>query len=470
MNNEKRDRVTDMRRLLLFLLLAAAALALPIYLLAAGGDGGAGPGGMDGGSAGRPPQTTAGFADRASQTAAESADRSAQTTAEPPARPERTTTEPVVRPIRTTAEPADRPMQSDGVSDGSAPADDDQLFSAGVPPVFGDAISMAEDQDGAPVLRYAPKPPDDPVGGYAPNGNILITISAIGDCTIGYDESFGQGNRFDQVYAANGHNPAYFFENVLHILSDDDITVANLETVFTNAAKKASKAYRFKGPPEYARILEEGSVEVVNLANNHMFDYYQKGYDDTVETLNASTVGHFGYDEYHIEEIRGVKIGFAGFHIGAGGWGHRKQSITNALEKLRPQVDLLVLSYHWGVEGKYTESADQRSLARFSIDNGADLVLGHHPHTLQPIEIYKERAIAYSLGNFVFGGNRNPKDKDSIILRQSFEFDAESRHLEKIYEPEVIPVSISSVADRNDYRPTPVEGAAAVRISGKLKY
>ena len=302
-----------------------------------------------------------------------------------------------------------------------------------------------------------------------PPGDISVTISAIGDCTIGYDETFGQYNRFDQVYAANNRDPAYFFENVVDILSDDDLTIANLETVFTDAKKKADKTYRFKGPPEYVKILEEGSVEVVNLANNHMFDYFQKGYEDTIETLNNSSVGYFGYDNRVIIDVKGIKVGLAGFHIGGGGWSGKKKEITNALEALRPEADIVVISFHWGIEGNYRESGDQRSLAHYAIDNGADLVLGHHTHTLQPIETYKGKTIAYSLGNFCFGGNRNPKDKDTIILRQTFIFDPESLELLEMPEPIIIPASVSSVKDRNDYRPTVVEGADAERVMKKVK-
>jgi len=322
----------------------------------------------------------------------------------------------------------------------------------------GDGAWAPGVNEGEPERLETDGPPED----------IVVTISAVGDCTLGYDEAAGRQNRFDQVYAANGGDPAYFFMNVLDILSEDDLTIANLETVFTESKKKADKAYRFSGPPEYVRILEEGGVEAVNIANNHMFDFFQKGYDDTVETLTNSTVNHFGYETYLIEEIRGVKVGMAGFHIGGGGWSHKKQAVTDALATLRKNADLVVVSFHWGVEGNYKPSGDQRSLARYAIDNGADLVLGHHPHTLQSIETYNGRTVVYSLGNFCFGGNRNPKDKDSIIYLQSFLFDGESLALTELLDPVVIPVRVSSATDRNDYRPTPVYGADAERIMKKV--
>ena len=333
---------------------------------------------------------------------------------------------------------------------------------------YGDNSAAKTEQGGEQDPAADPGNGGGPGTGPAAPENITVTISAVGDCTIGYDETFGYSNRFDQVYAASGHDPAYFFENVAGIFAEGDLTVANLENVFTDSGKKADKAYRFKGPPGYVTILEEGKIDVVNIANNHIYDYFQKGFDDTVATLKKSSVGYFGYDAYHIADVKGVKVGFAGFHIGGGGWSGKKKEVTKALETLRSEADIVVMSFHWGIEGHYKPTGDQRSLARYCVDNGADLVLGHHPHTLQSVEVYKGRTIAYSLGNFCFGGNRNPKDKDSIILRQSFEFDGLSMEMLEVPGPEIIPVSVSSVANRNDYKPTPVEGDAAARVMRKV--
>jgi poly-gamma-glutamate synthesis protein (capsule biosynthesis protein) len=298
---------------------------------------------------------------------------------------------------------------------------------------------------------------------------ISLTISAVGDCTIGFDDSFGHANRFDQVYRDSGYDPKYFFGNVADILGSDDLTIANLETTFTTASKKADKAYRFKGDPSYVRILEEGSVEAVNVANNHMYDYLQQGYEDTLATLGQSSVAYFGYDTYLVMNVKGIRVGLAGFHIGSGGWSGRKKAIEGAIGALRESADLVVVSFHWGIEGKYAPTGDQTSLARFCAYNGADLVLGHHPHTLQGVETVNGKAIAYSLGNFCFGGNRNPKDKDTMIFQQTFEFDAGTKRLEGSSEPKIIPVSLSSVTSRNDYRPTPLEGDEAARVLQKIQ-
>jgi poly-gamma-glutamate synthesis protein (capsule biosynthesis protein) len=308
-----------------------------------------------------------------------------------------------------------------------------------------------------------------PVTGRKKPAVTTLTVSAVGDCVIGYDDAFGTDNRFDTVYKneAKG-DPAYFFANVKSILAADDLTIANLESTFTDATKKNEKAYRFKGPPEYVRILEKGSVEAVNIANNHMYDYLQKGFDDTVATLKASRVKYFGYDTLLFMERKGIRIGMAGFHMGPRPWVGRKAELLEALEKLRAGADLVIVSYHWGIEGNYMPMELQKSLARFTIDNGAHLVLGHHPHVLQGIGRYKGRTIAYSLGNFCFGGNRYPKVRDTMILQQTFEFGPDGK-LTGAEEPKIIPASVSSVGNRNDYRPTVLTGAEGQRVEAKIR-
>ena len=299
---------------------------------------------------------------------------------------------------------------------------------------------------------------------------VAITISAIGDCTLGYDDSQGAEGRFDRVYKAAGDS-AYFFSNVIGVLGADDLTIANLEGVFTESTKKEDKAYRFHGDPAYAQILKAGSVEAVNLANNHTLDYFQRGYDDTTAALDAASVIHFGGGSVRIVDVKGVRVGLAGFHIGGGGWSHRQKQIDAAFKAFDGTTDLRIFSFHWGIEGRYEPTADQISLARHCVDKGADLVLGHHPHNLQGIETYKGRTIAYSLGNFCFGGNRNPNDKDTMILQQAFGFDLSApgaATLVSIGDAAAIPASVSSSAGRNDYKPRTLEGEEAERVSKKI--
>ncbi|MCL2163427.1 MAG: CapA family protein [Oscillospiraceae bacterium] len=311
---------------------------------------------------------------------------------------------------------------------------------------------------------------DSAIDASEDKGPIQITISAAGDCTLGFDESAqSPGNRFDAVYKQNNHDPAYFFSNVFDIFNEDDLTIVNLEGPFTESTKKADRTFNFRGDPSYVRILEEGSIEAVNLANNHSFDYGQQGYDDTVRTLQESGVKYFGYETILVMDINGVNVGIAGFYIGGVDWTSRRKMISDALDRLNAEADLKIISFHWGIEGSNVPTRFQTSLARFCIDKGADLVLGHHPHVLQGIENYNGKYAVYSLGNFSFGGNRNPPDKDTIIFQQTFEFDRKTKELTSVLEPNVIPVSVSSVKTHNDYRPTPLKGAEAEAVLARIE-
>ncbi len=128
---------------------------------------------------------------------------------------------------------------------------------------------------------------------------------------------------------------------------------------------------------------------------------------------------------------------------------------------------LVIASFHWGIERKNYPNSVQKDLGRFTIDSGADLVLGHHPHVIQGIENYKGKYIVYSLANFCFGGNRNPSDKDTFIFQQTFEFkNGEKTDSDKI---NIIPCSVSSVKHRNNYQSTPVEGDEAKRILQRIE-
>lgn len=292
-----------------------------------------------------------------------------------------------------------------------------------------------------------------------------ITISAAGDVTLGRDESYGYELSFDHEFEVQNQDYGYFFRNVKDIFEQDDITIVNLETTLTNATEKADKTFRFKADPSYVEILKQGDIEAVNIANNHTHDYLEQGYLDTVATLENAGVGYFGYEHKYITDVRDIKVGFLGFTA----WNEsqeQKDMIKQSIEDLRNEgADLVIITYHWGIELDNIPNSVQRNMAHFSIDSGADLVLGGHPHVLQGIEEYKGKQIVYSLGNFSFGGNRNPKDHDTMIYVHKFNF----KNGELISdENEVIPCSISSVSDRNNYQPTPLEGEEKQRVLERI--
>lgn len=156
-----------------------------------------------------------------------------------------------------------------------------------------------------------------------------------------------------------------------------------------------------------------------------------------------------------------------GIYVLADGMGRQQQVIDNIQAVKDQGAQVVIVSFHWGTEKSNYPDETQKALAHTAVDSGADLVLGHHPHVLQGIEKYKGKNIVYSLGNFCFGGNRNPADKDTMIFQQTFTF--ENGALVQDDVTNIIPCSLSSVQQYNDYQPTPLEGEEAQRVQQKIQ-
>lgn len=292
------------------------------------------------------------------------------------------------------------------------------------------------------------------------NKSIKITISAAGDCTLGVDSRYN--NTFNNYYKKNGS--AYFLKKVKKVFSKDDVTIVNLEGPFTNATNRASKTFTFKGPASYAKILKKGSVEVVNVANNHTFDYGKKGYSDTLRTLKKNKIKYCRNGSIAYKTVKGIKIAFLGFNQLEG---ITSSDVKKAIKKAKKQkAKIIIVSFHWGIERDYYPSAIQKSLGRAAIRDGATLILGHHPHVLQGMERYKGRYIVYSLGNFCFGGNTNPSDKDTMIFQQTFTI--KNGRVAKNKDIKVIPCSLSSSSYTNDLQPRILSGKNRKRVLKKI--
>lgn len=298
-----------------------------------------------------------------------------------------------------------------------------------------------------------------------PNAEISITISVVGDCTLGTDENFNYARSLNAYYEKNG--PAYFLKNVKSIFEADDLTIANLEGTFTDLKTRADKTYAFKGPAEFVKILTSSSVEAVTLANNHSRDYGMQSLTDTRNTLDSAGVIHFGYDVTKVVEVKGIKVGLVGIYELIDHTG-RAQQVKDNIAKVKSEgADIVIVIFHWGIERDAAPNSHQTMLGRLAIDEGADLVCGHHPHVLQGIETYKGKNIVYSLGNFCFGGNSNPSDKDTMIFQQTFTVTKDGVKDDNVTN--VIPCSLSSEKNRNNYQPTPATGSEAERIMKKIK-
>ena len=295
---------------------------------------------------------------------------------------------------------------------------------------------------------------------------VEITISAAGDVTMGGYRGQGYEWSFQQMWEQQ-NDPAYFFENVEPIFSADDLTIVNLEGPLTTATVfRESQTYCISGDPAYVEALTAGSVEAVSMANNHLMDYYEAGRDDTVAAVEGAGIVYAFNDRVGIYETKGIRIGLISVNVIGYGSGVEK-FIKKGMEELKEQqANLILVNCHWGVERENVPEDYARRLGKSCIDWGADLVIGHHPHVIQGIEQYNGKYIVYSLGNFCFGGNRNPADKDCIIFQQTFRF--KDGELLEDTSAGIIPCSVSSVTNRNDYKPTPAEGEAYERILGRM--
>ena len=295
---------------------------------------------------------------------------------------------------------------------------------------------------------------------------VSLTLSVVGDCTLGTDETFDYDTSLNAYYENYGAD--YFLQNVKDIFSTDDLTIANFEGTLTDSDEREDKTFAFKAPASYASILTSGSVEAVNTANNHSHDYGEQSFNDTLAALDDAGIVHFGYDETAVMDVKGIKVGLVGIyelydHL------EREQQLKDNIAKVKADgAQLIVAIFHWGNETETVPDSNQTTLGRIAIDEGADLVCGHHPHVLQGIETYKGRNIVYSLGNFCFGGNSSPSDMDTMIYQQTFTIDADG--VKKDNVTNIIPCSISSAAydGYNNYQPTPAEGDEATRILGKI--
>lgn len=318
-----------------------------------------------------------------------------------------------------------------------------------------------------PVAAPSPET-NDAVAAPAPQetapGELRIVISAVGDCTLGSDHRSARApGSFHVEMDALGNDYRVPFSSVLDVLSKDDLTIANLETTLSTATTRIEAPFVFSGKPEYAQILTEGSVEIVNVANNHSYDLGVAGYKETLGALSHHGVGAFGNGIVDTRVIKGVEVVNLGY---TGGRSDIRDGVMRAVKKHKRPDNIVIVSFHWGIEGVNYPNDEQKLLGRAAVSAGADLVLGHHPHVLQGIERYKGRQIVYSLGNFVFGGHSNPDDKESIIYQATFT--SKDGRMQQS-EAQILPVRISSVTDRNDFRPVLLDGADKERVLARIE-
>ncbi len=251
-----------------------------------------------------------------------------------------------------------------------------------------------------------------------------VSIAAVGDLML--------SSWAIPVLRAKGTD--YPYEKTHGILNSADAAIANLEAPFTTAGEPFEKKFNFKVPPEFARSLKTAGIKVVNLANNHIMDFGVTGLESTIKTLDMNGVQHSGAgmnrEEAHVPAVlnlEGKRVAFFGFSMtfptefyakedSAGTAYPEAEQLVRDISNWKQKVDFVIASFHWSAEKRDTPKDYQIYFAHLAIDSGADLVLGHHPHVLQGIELYKNKLIAYSLGNYAFA-SYSKSAFDSIILK-----------------------------------------------------
>ncbi len=292
-----------------------------------------------------------------------------------------------------------------------------------------------------------------------------LTVSLMGDCTLGTDEAFNYDTSLNAYFATQGAD--YFFQNVRPILEADDLSIVNMEGTLTESTERNWEKFAFKGSPDFVNILSGSSVEAANIANNHSHDYGDQSFEDTKATLKEAGITPFGYDDTAVVTVKGVKVGLVGIYELNDHLERKQQLKDNIAQVRRDGADLIIVVFHWGNERETVPDSNQMTLGHLAVDYGADLVVGHHPHVLQGIEEYRGRYIVYSLANFCFGGNSAPTDMDTMIFQQTFTL----RNGEVLCDSntKIIPCSVSSATGYNNYQPTPSEGSEAERILQKIE-
>lgn len=302
---------------------------------------------------------------------------------------------------------------------------------------------------------------------------VTVTISACGDCTMGIDKQFAYEGSFNDTFDKKGAD--YFLEKVKPIFDADDLTIANLECILTDKGERRNKNWAFRGKPEYVDVLLHGGVDAVAFANNHCMDFGDISYTDTMNILEEKNMPYASYERVTTYDANGIKVGMIAINcLGVteesettGSIGQAEKYLAEDMEKLKGMnCDMIVVSFHWGVQSDPKLSENQKVLGHKAVDMGADLVLGHHPHIIQGIEKYNGAYIVYSLANFCFGGHKNPKDKDTFIYQQTFTFlggEKTDKTTARVY-----PCRVTSVKDYNNYQPVVVEGEDADKVIKKI--
>lgn len=309
-----------------------------------------------------------------------------------------------------------------------------------------------------------------------------VKVTFVGDCTLGNsprDRQYNHDISFEGYLEKYGLE--YPFLNVLDYFRNDDLTVINLEGIFYDfESGKVSKTYNFRTATDNARLLTLCSIEACGIGNNHSMDYGSAGLKASLKALDDLGVGWFGVNQgangVYIYEKDGIKIGFMSVYYGywAAGGNNVKKIEKNFTDMKAAGCQVIVACMHCGTDYDVIHDSAQERVAKKLISCGADIVIGHGPHSIQGLRVENGITTLWSLGNFSFGGNtklNNKNDKtlniESLMAQITFSFDENNKYLG--HQLNLFPAHMSGISTANDYQPTLVGGEEAKRIMAYLQ-
>ena len=324
-------------------------------------------------------------------------------------------------------------------------------------------ITPTPHPDATPTPEPTPVPSPTPV--YQADGSVLITITAVGDVTIGRNVQHSGTSIFEKELAKQDNDINFIFRNVKDIFEDDDLTIANFEGVLANEysipSKKRENSYLFLAPTSYVEALTNNGVEAVTMENNHVGDFGDDGIASTIKTMEEAGIVWSNKENMGVYEVQGLRIAMLAYQtLNQPISSEELKHVVDAdVKKAKETCDLVIVSFHWGNELDYAPRDNQIMLGRSAIDSGADLVLGHHSHRINPIEEYNGKYIVYSLANCSFAGNNKPSDMFTFIFQTRFKI-KDGEIINNSFR--IIPCRISSRKDYNDFAITPLTEQANI--------
>lgn len=305
--------------------------------------------------------------------------------------------------------------------------------------------------------------PAETPGIFEADGSVTLTVSCTGDFTIGGDNR-KRKSIFDTELKKHDGDINFVMKNTRDIFLADDLTLVNFEGTLTDTKyipdSKKENQFLFNITPGAVSVLPDNGVEAVSLENNHVMDHGEEAYDETKEALRNAGVVYSNSEEIGVFEAGGVEIAMLSYLCidrydkPVGGYDNLYDKVADDIRKVKEKYKILIVSFHWGNEKDYVPTSRQIKMGRLAVDSGADLVIGHHSHRINPIECYQGVYICYSLGNFCFAGNSKPSDMNSYIFQTRFRISKGGDISNTGFR--IIPIRITSIEGRNDFIPTPV--------------